>query len=55
MADKDDLGLLVVPAQEQVQQNEEALGNVLDALGHRAGDIHQTEHHRAAGRRRLLD
>ncbi len=36
MADEHDLGALVAPLQEQVQQHEEALGEVLLPLAHRA-------------------
>ena len=52
VADEDEVDLLVVPRQEQVQQDEEALGQVLARLVHRAGDVHQAEHHRLAGRHR---
>jgi hypothetical protein len=53
VADEDDLDVLVVARQEQVEQHEEALGDVLALLVHRAGDVHQAEHHRL--RRRLRD
>mmetsp|Transcript_6685 Transcript_6685/g.27976 ORF Transcript_6685/g.27976 Transcript_6685/m.27976 type:complete len:940 (+) Transcript_6685:1270-4089(+) len=55
VADEDDVDLLVVPRQEQVEQDEEALGEVLAAFVHRAGHVHQAEHdgagrwHRDAG------
>jgi hypothetical protein len=49
VADEDDVDLLVVPRQEQVQQDEEALGQVLARLVHRARHVHQAEHHRLAG------
>jgi hypothetical protein len=49
VADEDQLDLLVVAGQEQVEQDEEALGQLLALLVHRAGDVHQAEHHRLAG------
>ncbi|MCY1441643.1 hypothetical protein D9M71_579650 [compost metagenome] len=55
VADEDDLDLVVVPLEEQVEQDEEALGDVLGRLGHGAGDVHQAEHHRLGGRIGLLD
>ena len=55
MADEHHLGLLVVPREEQVQQDEEALGEVLARFVHGAGDVHQAEHHGLAGRLGLAD
>lgn len=52
VADEDDVDLLVVPRQEQVQQDEEALGQVLAVLVHGAGHIHHAEHHGLADGRR---
>jgi hypothetical protein len=46
VADEHHLGALVVALQEQVEQQKEALGDVLHVLVHRTGDIHQAEHHR---------
>ena len=54
VADEDDVDALVAPLQEQMQQHEEALGEVLLALAHRAGDVHQAEHHRLGVGHRLL-
>ena len=54
MADEDDVEPLVAPLQEQMQQHEEALGQILLALAHRARHVHQAEHHRLARRHRLL-
>ena len=51
--DEDHVGLLVVPGEEEVQQDEEALGQVLARLVHRAGHIHQTEHRGLAGGQRF--
>ncbi len=55
VADEHHFDLLVVPLEEQVEQDEEALGDVLGRLGHRAGDVHQAEHHRLGGGVGLLD
>ena len=46
VADEDDLDALIAPREKHVQQHEEALGEILHMLGHRAGDVHQAEHHR---------
>ena len=54
VADEDDLDPLVLPCQEDIEQHVEALGEVLHVLGHRAGDIHQAEHHRLGHRLRLV-
>jgi hypothetical protein len=54
MADEDDLDLVVVPLQEQIQQDEEALGQVLAHLIHGSGHVHDAEHHGLAGGLRLL-
>ena len=35
--------------QEEIEQDEEALGQVLARLVHRSGHVHQAEHHRLAG------
>ena len=55
VADEDQVDLLVVPRQEQVEQDEEALGQILACLVHRAGDVHQAEHHRLGCRHRHAD
>ena len=44
VADEDDVGALVAPLQEKVQQHEEALGEILLAFAHRARHVHQAEH-----------
>ena len=44
VADEDDVDLAVVAGQEQVQQHEEALGEVFQLLRHRGRDVHQAEH-----------
>ena len=49
VADEDDVDLLVVPCQEQVEQDEEALGQLLATLVHRARHVHEAEHDRLAG------
>ncbi|MOA44671.1 hypothetical protein D3C78_1669840 [compost metagenome] len=36
-------------AQEQIEQNIETFGHVFGGLVHRAGNVHQAEHHRLAG------
>ncbi len=54
MADEDDIGLFVAALEKQVQQDEETFGQVLFALAHRAGDIHQAKHHRLRVRAREL-
>src|SRR5690606_11449124 len=46
VADEYHLDAIVVSLEEQVEQDEEALGDVLGGLGHGAGDVHQAEHHR---------
>ena len=46
VADEDDLDVPVAALQEDVEQREEPLGEILHVLGHRAGDVHQAEHHR---------
>ncbi|MCY1174345.1 hypothetical protein D9M73_145430 [compost metagenome] len=45
VADEHHVNLVVVTLEKQVQQDEEALGDVLGRLGHRAGHVHQAEHH----------
>ena len=45
MADEDDLDVAIAPLQEHVEQHVEPLGEILHVLGHRAGHIHQAEHH----------
>ena len=55
VADEDDLDLVVVARQEQVQQDEEALGEVLARLVHRARHVHHAEHHRLRAGVGLLD
>ncbi len=44
VTNEDHVDLVVVTLEEQVQQNEEALGDVLGRLGHGAGDVHQAKH-----------
>ena len=44
VADEDQLDAVVAPAEKEMQQHEEALGQVLFPLAHRSGDIHQAEH-----------
>src|SRR5260221_11472329 len=39
MANEDDVDRAIAPLEEDVQEHEEALGEVLHRLGHRAGDI----------------
>ena len=46
MADEDDIDLLVAALQEQMQQDEEPLGEILLVLAHRARHVHQAEHDR---------
>jgi hypothetical protein len=41
--------------EEQVEQDEEALGGVLAAFVHRAGHVHDAEHHGRGRRLRDLD
>ena len=55
MPDEDQVDLVVVPRQEQVQQDEEALRELLARLVHRARDVHQAEHDRLGGRHRDAD
>ena len=50
VADEDDVHLAVVARQEHVQQHEEALGQVLERLGHGGRGVHQAEHHGLRGR-----
>src|SRR5258708_9278371 len=54
VADEHHLDPLVVALQEQVQQDEEALRKILALFVHRAGYVHQAEHHRLTRRLRLL-
>jgi hypothetical protein len=54
VADEDHLGALVVALQEQIEQQKEALGDLLHVLVHRTGDIHQAEHHRLGAGLRLF-
>ena len=49
VADEDDVHLAVVARQEHVQQHEEALGEVLQRLGHGGRRVHQAEHHGLRG------
>ena len=44
VTDEDDVDTLVFPFQEEVQQDEEALGEILLALAHRGRDVHEAEH-----------
>ena len=50
VADEDDVDVLVAALEEQVEQRIEALGQILHVLVHRAGDVHQAEHHRLGDR-----
>src|SRR5712692_3427703 len=52
MADEDDVDGAVAPLEEDVEEHEETLGKILHRLGHRAGDVHQAEHHRLGVRPR---
>src|SRR5216683_2217666 len=52
MADEDDVDGAIAPLEEDVEQHEEALGEILHRLGHRARDVHQAEHHRLCVRPR---
>ena len=45
VADEDDFDVAIAPLQKHVEQHVEALGQVLHVLRHRAGNVHQTEHH----------
>jgi hypothetical protein len=45
VADEHHFDLVVHPLEEQVQQDEEALGGVLARFVHRAGHVHDAEHH----------
>ena len=53
VADEHHVDVLVAALQEDVEQHVEPLGQVLHVLGHRAGDVHQAEHHRLRDRLRL--
>ena len=53
VADEDDVGAVVAPLEEQMQQHEEALGQVLLAFAHRAGHVHEAEHDGVGVRQRL--
>ena len=44
MAHEDDVDLAIVPREEDVQQHEEALGQVLQRLGHGGRRVHEAEH-----------
>ena len=44
MANKHYIDLVVVPLQEQVQQDEKTFGDVFRGLGHGARNVHQAEH-----------
>jgi hypothetical protein len=56
VADEDDVDMPVAADQEDVQQHEEALGQVLHRLGHRARHVHQAEHDRfGVGLRHALE
>ena len=50
VANEDQFHLAVLARKEQIQQGEEALGEVLLVLVHRGRDIHQAEHRRARDR-----
>src|ERR1700722_12015739 len=45
MPDEDEIDTFVFPSEEEVQEDKEALSEVLLAFAHRAGNVHQTEHH----------
>ena len=55
VADEHHLGVFVVACQEQVQQHEEALGDVLALFVHRSRHVEQAEHHRLRRRLRNAD
>ena len=55
VADIDHLDVFVGPAQEQIEQDVEALGHLLGGLIHGARHVHQAEHHRLAGRHGPFD
>ncbi|MNN26280.1 hypothetical protein D3C81_1397810 [compost metagenome] len=55
VADEHHFDLVVVSLEKQVQEDEEALGNVLGGLGHGTGNVHQAEHHRLGAGVGLLD
>jgi hypothetical protein len=55
MADEHHFDLVVHALEEQVEQDEEALGGVLARFVHRAGHVHDAEHHRLRHRLGHLD
>ena len=55
VADEHEVDFAVLARQEQVQQREEALGEVLLVLVHRRRHVHQAEHHGARDRLRPPD
>ena len=54
VADVNHFDVFIGSGQKQVQQNIKTLGYVFGGLIHRTGHIHQTEHHRFAGRNRTF-
>ena len=50
MADEDQVHFAVLAGEEEVEQREEALGEVLLVLVHRRRDVHQAEHRGARDR-----
>jgi len=53
VADEDDVDPVVTAFKEQMQQDEEAFGQILLALSHRSRDVHQAEHDRVRIGQRL--
>src|SRR5690554_398855 len=49
------LDFFIAAFEKKVEQQEKALGDVLVSLGHGAGNVHDAEHHRLAGRLWLID
>ena len=52
VADEHDLDVTIAALEKHVEQHVKALGQILHVLGHRAGHVHQTEHHRLRDRLR---
>ena len=55
VADEDQVHLAVLAGEEEIEQREEALGEILLVLVHRRRHIHEAEHDRARDRLRLPD
>ena len=54
VADIDHFNVLIGSAEEQVEQDIKTFGHIFGGLIHRAGYVHQAEHHGLAGRVRAL-